>query len=477
MMDNDNIEILDLEDEVSVTNIDSPSEIDKKEEVKGGKMESRKTKKRRLKKGLFQTIFCLLSLAFIIGCCIFYGNRLIKYYKIYNPKTESGEAGTLLSSSLLQNSSIVFEGEGLYKENGIYAYKGEEVNNYVKYSNMLWRIVRTNTDGSLEIILDDYINILAWDFGDKEYINSDIHKYLNDILVSQLDTSYLVNTSICTDRMESIDKFSCEVKDTNSFVKLLPANDYLNSVIDKKSFVAKQDELVWLGTTAKKGSAWLANEGNISSAETSNTYFVKPVVTLKNSTQLISGDGSKEKPFIIEKDSKEIKLGSYLTIDEDTWVVYEKNNDVIKLVYNGLYNKGLSTYRFDTEKLDFDPERKNSLAELLNTEFYESLSYKDKLLDFDVYTATYTKSYKNAMGEKVTVKVGIPSALDLKFDNSQSGYYISNKSPRTRIYYYRNDLISSRPGVSRPYKPTISIKVPKVKDGDGTLDNPFKVEV
>lgn len=479
-MDNNEIEVLDLDEEVKVSTVkEDASSIDKKKttKAKGDKMSSKKVKKRRLKKGLLQTFFCLISIIFIISCCIFYGSRLIKYYKIYNPKTDSGEVVTLISNALMQNSTIVFEGDGLYRENGVLVYKGEGVDNYIKYSNMLWRIIRTNVDGSLEIILDDYINILAWDFEGKEYIDSDIHKYLNDIFVKQLNTSYLVKTSICTDKMESIDKFSCNNKNLDYYVKLLPANDFLNSVAGEKTFVSATDELVWLGTSAKDEKAWLANGSNISSSEDNNTYFIKPVVTLNNATQLISGKGTKDEPFIIEKDNKDIKIGSYLTIDNDTWIVYEKNDNDIKLVYSDLYNDGLTTYRFDTEKLDFDPERESSLAKLLNTEFYNSLSYKDMLLDFDVYTGTYDKTYENVYNEKITVKVGIPSAIDLKFNNEANGYYLSSKSPRIRIYYYRDDLISSKPGISRPYRPTISIKIPKVTDGVGSLEDPFKVEV
>lgn len=481
-MDNKEIEILDIDEEVTVSEekkgINNVENKDSAMVVGENKKDKKKVKKRRLKKGLFQTIFCLLSLAFIIGCCIFYGSRLIKYYKIYNPKTDSGEVGVLLANSIGQDNEIVFEGEGIYRENGVYVYKGAEVNNYVKYSNLLWRIVRTNVDGSLEIVLDDYINILAWDFEGKEYIESDIHKYLNDVFIKYLNTDNLVKTTICTDKMESIDKYSCNTKNLDYFVKLLPANDFLNSVVDSKTYVANEEELIWLGTTADEEKAWLANGSNVSTSEDNNTYFVKPVVTLKNATQLLGGKGSKEEPYIIEKESKGIELGSYITIDEDTWIVYEKNNDEIKLVYSDLYNEGLSTYRFDTESLDYNPERDNSLAKLLNTTFYESLSYKDLLLDFDVYTSTYTESYKKVYDEKVTVKVGIPSAVDLKFNNEANGYYLSSKSPKEeRIYYYKGDLISSKVGISRPYRPTISIKIPKVSEGSGTVDNPFKVEV
>lgn len=463
------IEILDIDDDNKVTII---------EEDKPSKKEEKKKKKRRLKKGVIQTIFCLISIIFIIGCCIFYGSRLIKYYKIYNPKTETGEKAKLMYTTLAQESPIVLEGEGLYRENGVYVFKGAEVNNYIKYSNLIWRIVRTNSDGSIEIMLDDYINILAWDFKGNEYIKSDIHKYLNEVFAPQLDTTNLVKTSICTDKMSSIDKFSCDKKNNDYYVKLLPANDFLNSVIDEKTFVSEEGKLVWLGTTANEEKAWLANGGNISNAEDNNTYLIKPVVTLANATLLISGNGSKEEPFVVGEEKNGITLGSYVTLDEDTWIVSSVEAGKVKLVYSELYNNGNSKYRFDTEKLDFEPKRENSLAKLLNDKFYNELSYKDLLLDFDLYTETYTDTYENVYKEKISVKVGIPSAVDLKFNNGEDGYFLSSKSPReARIYYYQGDLISSKPGISRPYRPVIMIEMPEVTEGDGTIDNPFKVEV
>jgi len=479
MMENNRIEVLDVEDDIT-TVVDSNIEETKKEEI-GKEVDSnmviKNTKKRRLKKGVFQTIFCIISLLFIIGCCIFYGNRLIKYYKIYNPKSESGEAIQLISNALIQGTPIVFEGSGIYRESGVYAYKGVDSNNYIKYSNLIWRIVRTNVDGSLEIILDDYINVLAWDFDGNNYADSDINKYLNEVFIKNLDTRYLVKTTICNDEMESIDKYSCNDKNNNYYVKLLPANDFLNTVADGATYVAGVDELIWLGTAALEDNVWHTNGSNLSSSVQNSAYLVKPVVTIKNSTALLGGKGTKEEPFIIEKENNSIKIGSYVEIDEDTWVVYEKDNNNIKLVYSDLYNNGLSTYRFDVDKIDFNPENDNSLAKLLNTTFYESLSYKDLLLDFDVYTGLYDMSYEDIYDSKVTVKVGIQSVVDLKFNNDANGYYLSTKASSDKVFYYKDGIFTSKPGMSRVYRPTISIKIPDDYEGNGTNESPFVIEV
>lgn len=468
MRDND-IEILDIEEDVNV--------IEKNEELIEENKQTKTKKKRRLKKGIFQTIFCLVSLIFIIGCCIFYGSRLVKYYKIYNPKSESGEAIQLISSALVQDTPIVFEGSGIYRESGVYVYKGKDANNYIKFSNLIWRIIRTNSDGSLEIILDKPINALAWDFEDNNSSNSDINKYLNDVFVKVLNTKYLAKTTICNDEMESIDKFSCDDKNNEGYVKLLSANEFLNTVVDGATYIVDENELVWLGTKGIEDLVWHTNGSNISTSIQNSAYYVKPVVTIKNSIALLSGDGTKEKPFIIEKDDKEVNVGDFIKIDEDMWVIYEKNNNNIKLAYSTLYNNGLSTYRFDVEKIDYDTESDNSLGKLLNTEFYESLAYKDLLLDFDVYTGMYDKSYQDIYESKTSVKVGILNVADLKFGEDVSGYYLSTKASDSKVFYYKDGLSYSKPGLARAYRPTISIKTPNNLEGKGTIDAPFVIEV
>ncbi len=134
--------------------------IDVFDEVKDQKKKS-VVRKKKLKKGLlFQTIFCSLSIIFIIGCCIFYGMRLIKYYKIYNPKDENGNKVALLYSQIIGEASYVYEGDGLYTVSGTHIYKGIDVKNYVKFSGFTWRIIRINEDISLDLLLDSSINLI-----------------------------------------------------------------------------------------------------------------------------------------------------------------------------------------------------------------------------------------------------------------------------------------------------------------------------
>ena len=57
---------------------------EKKEDlVKENTKEVKEPKKKEIP---WQNIFNVISILFIVGCVIFYGYRLVKFYNIYNPK-------------------------------------------------------------------------------------------------------------------------------------------------------------------------------------------------------------------------------------------------------------------------------------------------------------------------------------------------------------------------------------------------------
>ena len=431
-------------------------------------------KKVRLKKYAFQNAFIMLSIIFILVCGVYYGSRLFKYYKIYNPKNEQGESIPMLSSAIFDFSPIILEGDGLYNYSGSYTFRGLEVNNYLKFSNQLWRVIRAHSDGSVDVILDDGINVLSYDFNNSNYINSDIHKYLNEVFVNYLDTTYLTKTTICED---VISNYSCNNINTEYYVRLLGINDYLNSLLSSGSYITKNNDTIWLGNDQEDSEAWLGNGNGVSSMEKTETYLVKPVITIKNSITLKGGNGTYEEPFLIE-DKENVGIGSYVKINNDLWIVYGLDNDKYKLVLEDNYSgKLLSTYRFDAEKNVFDPNSKNSLASYLNNEYFNSLDYNSILLDQIVYTGGYTKSYKDIYSDSVKCKVGILNVADLKFNMKANGYYLSTKAKEDSIYYFNNDIISSKIGISRNYRPTIEIGKINSTSGNGSHDNPYVLEV
>ncbi len=467
-MEDDDIEILDIFDKKKeVKNEDIPStpvtrvsRLEREEEPVMKKPTEKKTK-RKVKAGAVQTLFCIISAIFLLGCIGFYGYRFIKYYRIYNPKVDSGDGSVLLAKDIVGKSEFATDEEdGLFSSSGNYIYKGAVNNNYLKYNNMMWRIVRINQDNSLDIILDDYITLLPWNSSVTEFKKSDLYNYLNKDFLDLLDKDMLVKTSFCTDKIESLTSITCENQEMEGYVKLLDVANFLNSVNKSKSYLASEEEIFWLSDYGVD-KVWHTNGVNVSQSEVGTFYEIRPMVRLKSTTIYTSGDGTIEKPFVVDKEDK-LKVGSKVKLGEDTWIVYDNTSD-IKLMLEKPLEKQME---YDSEKLTY---KDSSAMKYLNETYLNSLSYKDMLIETTWYTGAYKESISDIKSDSVKAKVGIPNLLDIKFDSKVNGYFTST-SQEDRILVYENPLRPGRVTTYRSVRPCIAISkesANKLKYSDG----------
>lgn len=406
-------------------------------------------KKRKIK---FELVFCAISFVFILLILLFFGFKIFVNSKKYNDN--------IISNVVSKNKTISKD-----------IFKGENVNNYIEFSNMLFRIVKINLDGSVDIVLDSSINALGYNTN-SDYINSDINKYLNDVFLSKLDKYYLSKTVTCNDKVNNINDYTCKNKNIDNYVKLLDVADYLNSV-DTTSYIKSTDN-TWLSTQKDSDNVWVISDDTLAYLNNKSNAYVRPVVTLNSSVTIVSGDGTKESPYKITK-KNEVGIGNYVKIADDLWIIYSKDKKTLKLVLADNINKGVTKFRFSTGT-EFNPKEENSLAYYLNNTYYDSLSYKKMLKEFEVSVGTYTNSYKDINNKKVKVKVGIPSITDIKYSGNSFSYYLLN-SNGTDIYYYEDGLYTSKSNLIRPIRPTIAIKNQSLKKGKGTKDDPYIIEV
>ncbi len=425
-------------------------------------------KKVKLRKGALERLFWVISITFILGCFLFYGLRLVKYYKIYNPKVAEEEM--LLADSIIKESPIVYEEDGLYIASGSYIYKGKEVNNYIRYSGLLWRIVTIKNTKEINIVLDDSINSLRWNKNITNFNESDISKYLNNVFAKGLDLNLLSKAKTCLDSINELTDVKCTNVNIDDYVRLLNINEFLNTKTED-SYLGNND--LWLENRSDT-QVWHTNGGNLSLADSTETYLVRPVVTLNRSNKLIKGTGTKDDPYIISEDKNELTVGSYVKLGDDKWVIYGIENNTVRLSLANLYEN--ITYRFSLTSNKYESSQANSLAKYLNNDFYNSLSYKDKLIKTNWYVGEYKDSYEAVYDQKVNEYVGLLNVADLKFDSSLGGYYLLTPVD-SKAYIYDNDLIPSTITLSRAIRPTIMITKKDIKSGNGTISSPFELEV
>lgn len=413
----------------------------------------KKNNKNKNKMKTWEKIFCLLSIIFILSCCIFYGYRLVKYYKVFNP-TKSDNSG-LLSVEIPRNSVLVTEGDGLYRLSGSYIYRGEVDNNYIKYSGLLFRILKINYGSTIEIILDDSINTLAWG-ENSNYNSSDINKYLNEYFLKKIDTSYLEKMNVCVDEKNELNQNSeCE-NSINVYSKILDSNTFLNTIVNS-TYLAKDGQLMWLSDNLKTGDFKniIANNTQITYVSNNESYDIKPIISLKYDTKLISGKGTKDDPYIIDKNDSE--LGKTITLDSYEWKVIDEEDGILTLCLNDVLNS-LKPYG-----TDFNPEDKKSIAYYLNNEFYESLSFKDDIIESSWEIGNYTNNYKNIESKIIQAKVGLLSIKDFKIADTEQQFYLLNKDDNNKSYTMDHYMYKAESYLSKGIKPVIKIKASKLE--------------
>ena len=418
-------------------------------------MAKRKKRKKRIFLPKVQTGFCLISFIFVIVCGIYYGSRGYKYYKIYNPKGETGETLLNLPSYIINNSELVEDGDGLYNINGNYVYKGRDVNNYILVDQILYRILKINSDKTMDLIMDDYINRLKWNDEITTYDKSYIKEYLEKNVLSVVDQNKLNKTTICTDPIYELNEISCTETNNDSYIRLLGIDEYLNSLNNDKTFINSGNEYLWL-YNAGKNNAWHTNGTYISNSKPNNIFGIKPVITLKNSVTYLKGDGTVDNPYILEKES-DIKVGSYLDINDDIYIVYEVGEDYLKVESNKVLK---SKQIFDNKTNEY---KDSSLKSYLEETYLKKLKYQDKLVsvDFNGYKA----------------KIGLLNNKDIKFNSSLNNYFLDEKDD-DGIIIYNGSVLKTEVASKRNIRFGLGItKDLKIISGNGSKYAPFIVEV
>ena len=245
-----------------------------------------------------------------------------------------------LYRKVVEDNPITTDGPGLYSFNNTYAFRGEEVNNYVQLDNALWRIVKISSEGNVVLILSEgMIYSKPWDnrfneeknyeAGMNNYSVSRIKEYLSQIytdnvefddekILSDKDKSRLVSYDVCVGKrsLEGNSKNNteeCRQKVSNQKLGLLTVSDYLYASLDTNckgvssksctnyNYLAIDNEW-WLATAtnANDYEVFKVDQWGIVTVDTAATYAsIRPVIYLKTNTMVKEGKGTLAEPYTI----------------------------------------------------------------------------------------------------------------------------------------------------------------------------------
>lgn len=227
---------------------------------------------------------------------------------------------------------IVETGNGLYNLNNELVYRGDQVNNYIKFSGKIYRIVKF-TDEHPVIIYTEKLESRVWDnryniekednSGINDYSVSRIRDYLNELyqgntLISEENKLLVTAHNLGIGKRNSKDTDKTGVLENsvileNQYIGLLQMNDFLNASLDTNctnttspscsnyNYLAKY-LYNWWTITASNANSYrvfrIESRANVTSC--SSNGYIRPVLYLAKDALYVSGNGSKDNPYIIK---------------------------------------------------------------------------------------------------------------------------------------------------------------------------------
>lgn len=243
---------------------------------------------------------------------------------------------TLFSDKLKKDNSIVTTGAGLYDETEILRFRGEHVNNYLKINDIIYRIIKIDSENKIYITPQDMDDkdesiYVYWDdrYNTEADLSCGINNYslsrIKDSLekvYSKLDKQLKENTTTftaCTaNRLDSdannTGSTECSIQMENVNISLIPIYEYIKASIAPACTTPASKECKNYNYLYNEKYRWWTNTGDASN--TDKIYYVnysgeiekdrgfskmisRYVVALKPNTLLKDGNGTEENPYTI----------------------------------------------------------------------------------------------------------------------------------------------------------------------------------
>lgn len=367
-------------------------------------------------------------------------------------------------------------------------YSASNPNNYIMFSNMVFRIVGLNSDGTVRIVSEESAGAVNYD---------DLEDWLNDYYYEHIDEDfrdYMVKEKFCTSKI-SKDKFDstknkCDDTDKN-YVGVLSVSEY-----NKLGFM-NPNNISWTSdyTSDKEAIATSTNFTQMSYYMSFNkkyNFAVKPVINLKEGIKIKKGEGTIENPyqFLINKKGKigekinTRQTGEYVKYGNITYRIIETEDDgTTKVISNEAIGKVIAYQDSDKVK-KYNPNKKGNIGYVINnttSKYIKSDIFVKKEISVSIYNDTPTYSGKKTE-KKYEVKFAAPDMYEMfsgVHPNGNRTYWLRTSSntegnmyvvsPINVIYY--NKLTKDT------YSGVIIVgylnKNVSILSGNGTLDKPY----
>lgn len=381
-------------------------------------------------------------------------------------------------------------------------YTGIDPNNYVYFSNMLFRIVGIEGK-NVKIVADKDISNVNYDGIDEWF------KYYEEHLTDS-SKELIVEDKYCNMKLtdDIINTTQCNSYSEKKKFGLLTA-DVINRANGENGNYLLNWTMSWTGNGKDGKNAYVTRNQfffghpeSFMSFEKVHNFGIRPMLTIKGDTLIEGGDGSSEKPYILTdyvKPKVDIKVnervtGEYVKIGGLLWRIVDVNKDGSTKVIcesNIVDRNGapitLGHEVFGVDNITYNPKQKGNVGYFINnrvSEYIETKYFVNKEIVVPIYKGepNYNKEIKT---KKYNVKLSAPNMYEMfsaiAASTVNSSYWLIN-STESKI---ENPGISDVGAVmygeaSTYYNYGVRVVANLHKDclinnGNGTSDSPYVI--
>ena len=196
---------------------------------------------------------------------------------------------------------------GIIKVEDKYYFRGNPTDNYVTFAGKTWRVVSTNSDGSINIVLDTSTTNSTY-----SNITSSLNSFYSSI--SSEEQYIKTNSTFCEEKTSNSvyvaktrlegnkPSTTCDSNNTMTKIGLLSVDDlmYAGAVYNQtnNSFYLKGNASYWTNSWSTSSTVYNYTTSTFAATSTGVSLALKPVITL-NSNVLLEGKGTSSEPFYV----------------------------------------------------------------------------------------------------------------------------------------------------------------------------------
>lgn len=327
-------------------------------------------------------------------------------------------------------------------------YTGSNPNNYIYFSGMLFRIVDVDGDNVRIVAEQDVSNV------NYTAIDEWLEYYYDHI--ADESKKFVVKNKYCD--MKTNDNDISNIDKCNSYTKekevsILSAAD-INQATTEEGNWLRPDSISWVRNEKDNKNAYTVRnrfyntDARYMSFDQNYNFGVRPVLTIKGSTLIEDGDGTKENPYSIgdmESAKAGDKLntrhsGEFVSYSGMLWRIIDIDSDnTTKVIANTtVYNGGervLTSYDTDSKAKIYNPKERGNVGYFISNEavqYFDTDYFVSKEIEVPIYK-NMIRYGKESTTKKYKVKISAPNMYEMfsAFDYNSvtmKSYWLINSS-------------------------------------------------